>query len=502
MMKPLLHFSTFTLISFLFSNCTFMRTVRYFRPSTLDHEKVFACDTVRGLAPPNYASSDNIPWAVNEVFVNENNPNNIPKLTQWIPPVYRMESRTLDEFLQKTATTSFLLIKNDTILYEKYLNGGSIEQPRIVFSVTKAFVATLTAIASEEGYLDINQKVADFIPEFGKDNRRDISLKHLMDMTSGLDWMDYDNVIKLGFLYYTKDQTKFIIKYAKLKHQPGTVHAYKSLSTQILGICLERATGKSIADYLEEKIWKPLDMPHDAFVTLDSKKEQNPRAFGGMAMTARSMARFGKLLLDNGQWKGKQLIPAWFVNKLTQRDISNSNWCNDVLCFKGNVYEDINYKEEQRYLASGFMGQYLFVDPKNKMLVVRQGNRERTKWKMFLGRLTTLVGEGRNDLTDKSMDFGQQFAGDYISKEGLKMSFISQGKDEYQRRNWEWERDIKVFPYHKKLESLAQYDGVSIGHKHRGHYTRIFFDIKDQKIIGLYYVKSPAIQALYFKKIN
>ena len=491
----------FTITTLLFSSCTFVRTVRYFKPSTLDHEKMFTCDTVQAKANKNYASAGTNLLEKN-LFVNAITPDAIPEIDQWIPSTYRLEATDLDDYLDKSKTTALIIIKNDSLLYEKYNLGGAKDKARIVFSVSKAVTAILTSIAHEEGLIDINQKVADFIPEFAKDERKEIEIHHLLNMTSGLDWMDHDNIVKLGFLYYNKNQAKFIIKNAKPVHKPGTHHAYKSLSTQILGICLERAIKKPISEYLQEKIWQPLGMKHDAYVTLDSKKKHNTRAFGGMAMTAEDMARLGKLLLNEGQWQGKQIIPTWFMNTLTETRSTKENWCNDRLCFKRNGYHWGDYQNNNTYWASGYLGQYIFIDPVNKVILVRQGDDEPTSWRMFMGRLSTLLGTGKNDLTSNTLDFSTQFEGTYQKADGTTMEITPSEVDEEGRKTWLWKRDTKQFAYHKKAESLYQEDGVSIQHKTRGHYSRLFFDIKDNEVVGFYYTYTPTTQTQYFKKMK
>lgn len=493
---------SFSLIVLFFSSCTFVRTVRYFKPSTLDHEKMFACDTVQAKPQKNYATTSPNQLLEKSLFTDAITPTSIPPIQQWIPTAYQLEATNLEDYLDKSQTTALLVIKNDSLLYEKYNQGGAKDKARIVFSVSKAVTAILTAIAHEEGLIDIHQKVADFIPEFGKDKRKKITINHLLNMTSGLDWMDHDNIVKLGFLYYNKNQAKFIIRNAKAVHKPGTHHAYKSLSTQILGICLERALNKPIAQYLQEKIWQPLGMKHDAYVTLDSEKKHNTRAFGGMAMTAQDMARLGKLLLNNGQWQGKQIIPTWFMDDLAGKRSVKDNWCNDRLCFKRNGYHWGDYENNTTYWASGYLGQYIFVDPIHKVIIVRQGNDEPASWRMFMGRLSTLLGTGENDLTNtEKFDFSTQFEGTYQTTDGTTMQLTPGAADDYGRKTWLWQRDTKLFSYHHKAETVYQEDGVSVQHKTRGHYSRLFFDVKDNQVVGFYYTYTPTTQTQYFKKV-
>ncbi|BDS10317.1 serine hydrolase domain-containing protein [Aureispira anguillae] len=490
-----------TMLSTL-SSCTLTKIVVFFKPGINDHKKIFVCDTIPGASTENWATSslENSPYS-KPLFTNVHNPANIPALKQWIPKSEKVTTSDLDDFLETSKTTALIVIKNDSILYERYLNGGSKQEPKIVFSVTKAMTATLTAIAAEEGLLSLDQKVAEFIPEFGKDARKDISLRHLMGMVSGLKWHDFDNVLRLGGLYYTPNQQRFVKRAAKQKHEPTTHFAYKSLSTQILGICLEKAIGQSLASYLEAKIWKPVGMQYDAMVTLDSKKHRNARTFGGMALTAADMARFGKLMLNDGLWEGQQIVPKWFVKELKNRDLSR--WFGYSNCYWRNGYEEVGFANNQQYWAAGYHGQYIFVSPKDNIILIRTGSSEKHHWSILLGRLAAMLGAGRTDLTDKTLDFGAQFEGTYQNQNGKKMHLeLLPQLDEYGRREWLWKRDLTVFEEGKKLEKLVQLDGISLGYKKGGVQTRMYYVVKDDQVVGFYYNSWPAAGLDYFEKVH
>lgn len=484
------------------SSCTFTKIVVFFKPSVEDHKKVFTCDTVPGSAMDDWADSslDAIPTS-SPLFVNANSPANIPPMKQWIPMEENLETNNFDAFLEKSKTTALIVIKNDSILYEHYLNGGAKDKPKVVFSVTKAMVATLTAIAAEEGLLSLDQRVGDFIPAFAKDARKEITLRHLMGMVSGLNWHDFDNVLRLGGLYYTGNQERFVKRASKSKYEPNTRFAYKSLSTQILGICLEKAIKQSLASYLEAKIWRPVGMQYDALVTLDSKKHRNPRTFGGFALTAPDMARFGKLMLNDGVWKGQQIVPDWFVKELKKRDLNQ--WFGYSNCYWRNGYEELGFEENNQYWAAGYNGQYIFISPKDNIILIRTGREEKSHWSLLLGRLSALLANGRTDLTDPSLDFGEQFSGTYSNEKGQEMILeLLSERDEYDRRQWGWKRNTSEFVEGKKLKTLVQLDGISLGYKKGGVQTRMYYDVQDGKVLGFYYNSWPSVDLQYFKKMN
>lgn len=487
----------------MLSSCTFTKIVIFFKPSINDHKVIFPCDTIsprtsKALAP---TSESAVASDSKSLFVDANSPENIPAIQEWIPKNELLKTEQFDKFLVKSKTTALIIIRNDSILYEKYLNGGAKEVPKVVFSVTKAFTATLTAIAAEEGLLSIDQKVSNFLPEFGTDERKDITLRHLMGMVSGLNWNDFKNLVRLGGLYYNQNQKRFVVRNVEQEHEPGDHFAYKSVSTQILGICLEKATGRHFADYLEEKIWKPVGMQYNAFMTLDSKKSHNARTFGGLVLTARDMVRFGKLMLNDGLWEGKQIVPLWFVKELKTR--GTEKWFGYSNCFWRNGYETENFATNQQYWAAGYGGQYIYIAPQENMVIVRTGSKEKNRWSVLLGRLASLLGTGKTDLTDTSIDYGEQFSGTYKNEVGKEMKLqLLPEHDKYDRREWTWLRDIDYFKEGEKHEVLTQFDGISLGFKKGGTQSRMYYNVEDGNVLGFYYNTWPMVKLDYFEKVK
>ncbi len=475
-------------IAYIFSGCTFGKIVLFFKPDINDHEKAFVCDTI--------TPSENL----TPCFVNVHDPDNIPPINKWINLRQRLEATDFNDFLDKSNTTALLVIKNDSILYEHYLKKGAKDRTQVVFSVTKGFTSTLVAIAAEEGLLSIDQKVADFIPEFAEDERKNITLRHLMGMVSGLNWNDFKNLPRLGGLYYNNNQQNFVVRNVKKEYYPDTKFEYKSVSTQILGICLEKATGKSFADYMNDKIWKHIGAEYDVLVTLDSKKNRNARTFGGIAMTASDMARFGRLMLHDGVWEGKRLVPQWFMKELRNRDMNK--WIGYSNCFWRNGYENQDFQDNQQFWAAGYGGQYIYVSPKENTIIVRTGLKEENRWSVILGRLSALVSGGETDLSDPSMDFGNQFAGTFKNSTGNEMKLeLLPERDHYLRREWIWKRETDYFKEGKGLKTLTQFDGISLGFKKKGEQTRMYYKVKQGKVLGFFYNSWPSVEFEYFEKV-
>lgn len=484
-------FTTISISFILLTSCSVGRVGLYFLPGVKDHKKVFKCDTISGCVET-------------AAVFERTQKNELPALEKWIAPEFLEDSKTLDEFFDKSKTTAFVVIQNDSILYERYLNGQKKEDQRTVFSVTKAIVGTLVHIAVADGDLDFDQKVSDFIPEFKKDSRDSIRIRHLLSMTSGLDWMDHKNIVKLAGLYYTPNQYRFITKYDKIAYETGTHFSYKSISTQILSLALEQATGKKLSDYLQEKIWNPLDMKYDALFTMDSKKQQNNRSFGGLAVTGNDLLRFGKLLLNKGVWNGQQILPPSLIEHLTSRkNRMEGSWWGYASCFWRNGYLTEHHLDGTDFHAAGYGGQFLYINPEHNIIILRMGTAETIRWPLMLGRLATFLGKGENDLTNEDYNFSDQFEGVYETADGTTFQLESLGHlGDYGRKKWNWRRNIKSTKRTRNIEQIYQFDGRSAGYKKGSHRMLIMFDIQDGKVKGLYYDDCTTVKPKYLTKTS
>jgi CubicO group peptidase (beta-lactamase class C family) len=474
-------------ILFLCSGCTLGRIGLHFLPSVSDF-KVFPSDTIRASEKKNIA-------------FNETKNQFLPDIKEWVPEVNIRNAVNNDDFLNKTKTTALLVLKNDTLVYEKYFNGHEKEEPQIVFSVTKGITAMLTAIAMQEGLLKLDQKVSDFIPEFAKDNRKDIEIHHLMNMVSGIDFKDKSDLARLSVLYYQTNQEKYCRNFRRVSHRPGTFFAYNSLSTQILAQCLEKATNRKLKDYLQEKLWQPLGMEYDALFTKDSKRHSNNRAFGGIAMRSRDMIRIGKLLLNKGVWEGKQILPKVFVETLMQRTVSEELWWGYSNCFWRDGYISTNFLLDNDFFAAGYGGQFIYVNPENKMVIVRQGKHESFRWTLLFGRLVAAYNQQGNDLTDPNKNFEEQFEGIYESENGEKYEIIYKGiSPETGENQWVIFKDINQTLKTRRLFIAKKFDGNSIGIERFSYLGRAIFNIENDKVVGMHYENQRAVDLRYFTK--
>lgn len=359
------------------------------------------------------------------------------------------EFATPEQFLESSGTNSLIVIRNDSILYENYFNGYKADSIQTIFSITKAFSAAMVGIAIQEGAIkSVNQLVSDFIPEYKENGRDKMTINHLLQMTSGVAEKDFRDIVKLGRFYYAKNQTKQCVN-LKMRYEPGTEFQYSSMTTQILGICLEKATGKTFAEYLQEKIWQPLGMQHNAKIAID--KAGTAKYFGGLAMTPIDLAKFGLLYLNNGVWNGKQIIPAEWVKATATRDTTAGRSIAYSHCFWLDTYPLENRFNRNDFFAGGFLGQIVYVNPDNNTVIIRTGSKEgNIHWGRSISKLSHFPIQKLNVLTEEriaSLDgsYKNQFGNEIkLSLRGGKV--ILRDKDE----DIELERSSDVTFFDKK----------------------------------------------------
>lgn len=275
---------------------------------------------------------------------------------------------TPDQFFKKTGTTSFLVLRHDTLLYEFYAPDISPETRLNSFSMAKPYVSTLIGIAIGEGHItSIDQSIGDFLPEFNDSTRCALKIRHLLQMTSGIKARD-GNLDPWGTtarLYYG-DELERLVDKIEFKYPPGTRWKYQNINIQLLGMVLTAATGKSVGEYLEEKIWRPLGMEGDAgWSTYEDGVE---KSFCCLNARTRDFARFGQLLARKGKWRGQQLIPEEWIYQCTALDTLEAARQRYQFCFYTTV-------EQEDFFLEGLLGQHTYICPSTQTVIVRTGNR-------------------------------------------------------------------------------------------------------------------------------
>lgn len=283
----------------------------------------------------------------------------------------KKESVPFDQFLKETKSVAFLIIKNDSIQYEKYFNGYDDKSIIASFSMAKSVTSILIGCAIEDGFIKSEDELmVNYIPELKNKGLEKVTIKHLLQMTSGIDFNEsYTNPFgDAASFYYGRDLRKSISK-MKPKIEPGTKFQYISGNTQLLGLVLERSLkGKVITNYLQEKIWQPLGMEFDASWSIDKKKDGLEKTFCCLNARARDFAKIGRLYLNKGNWEGKQLVPQIWVEKSTKVDTTEGS---------ASFYQYQWWLPTKNgdFMADGHLGQYIYVNPAKNLIIVRLGKK-------------------------------------------------------------------------------------------------------------------------------
>ena len=290
-------------------------------------------------------------------------------------------SSALRTRLEGNNSIAFTVIQHDSLRYETYWGIGSRTSRTNSFSMAKSVVGMLIGIAIQDGYIEsIDQKITDFIPEYdrpGDHFNQEVSIKHLLTMSSGMDWHeDYYNPFGItAEAYFTKNLNDLMLS-IDFTEKPGERWDYQSGSTQLMGLIIERATEKTLSEYLSTKLWKPLNGTDAAEWTID-KEGGIEKAYCCLNSNALDFARFGQLYLDQGNWNGKQLIDSAFVTATLSPDLEahyGYSWW---------LYET-QYKYPA-YAMRGVNGQYVIVIPALDLVAVRLGHKR----EVYVDKTTT-----------------------------------------------------------------------------------------------------------------
>lgn len=288
---------------------------------------------------------------------------------------------SLDKLLQSLETTAFLIVKNDSLLFERYDDTYADTTHSGSFSVAKSFVGTLIGIALDKGYIkSIDDPIAHYLPYFKDGGKEKITIRHCLMMSSGLNWDEaYASAFSITTEAYYGTDLEATVKRLKVAEEPGKYFDYKSGDTQILSLLLAKATGKSTSQFMQENLWNIIGAENSAWWSLDDK-DKNEKAYCCIYATARDFARLGKLYLHEGKWDTLQVVSSAYVkesitpNGLLDRE---TNKPNESYGLQWWIYPNSYHK--QVFYARGILGQYIIVIPEEQLVIVRLGHRRGEK---------------------------------------------------------------------------------------------------------------------------
>lgn len=281
------------------------------------------------------------------------------------------ETQELIQANEEFGTVAFLVIKNDSLWFENYYEGYDAASKSNSFSMVKSMVSAMLGKAIMEGYIkSLNQPVGDFFPEFSQGLAAETTVGDLASMASGTNWDEaYYSPFSVTTRAYFDEDLRDVILGLKVVDKPGQAFKYASGDTVLLAMVIEKATGKTLTDYLSESFWKPMGAEHDALWQVDSEEFGMEKAFCCLASNARDFARFGKLYKDHGRWNGTQLLDSAFVAKSIQPRFEDSPQYGYGWWLYANNGKSL-------FMMRGHLGQYVIVAPEDDLMIIRLGHRK------------------------------------------------------------------------------------------------------------------------------
>jgi CubicO group peptidase (beta-lactamase class C family) len=299
---------------------------------------------------------------------------------------------SFEEWAIESQTTALIVIQKDTIIYEKYFNGFGRDSYFHSQSMTKSFISFLTGAAIDDGLINgVDDAITNYLPELLERDPRfhKISIKNLLEMRSGLEY----NTSLIPFThihapwhdeavgYYHSNVRKLLLENVEISSAPGKDFQYSNYNTSYLGLIIERATNLTVSNYLEQKLWSKI-MEYDALFSIDSKDSNFEYMPSRLVARAIDYARFGQLMLNEGNWFGNQIISKDWVrestreNKLIPRDVY-PRWfgrSDKRIYYNYQWWGHVNKDSTFHFYANGNLGQNIYIIHNKETVIVHCGN--------------------------------------------------------------------------------------------------------------------------------
>ena len=279
------------------------------------------------------------------------------------------ETEELAAINKDRETKAFLVIKNDSIVFEKYFDDYSESSKSNSFSMAKSITVTLLGKAIMDGKIkSLDQPVGDFFDEYKTGFGAELTVGNLASMSSGMKWNEkYYSVINITSESYFSNDLRSVILNQKIIEKPGQKFRYSSGDTQLLGMIIEKATNTNLSDYLRNNFTNPMGFENEALWQLDSEESGMEKAYCCFASNAKDFARFGKLYKNNGKWNNEILLDSAFINKATKPVFEASP-------YYGYGWWLDTFEGKKVYTMNGHRGQFVIVFPEEDIIIVRLGD--------------------------------------------------------------------------------------------------------------------------------
>jgi CubicO group peptidase (beta-lactamase class C family) len=296
------------------------------------------------------------------------------------------DSMTWDAAFDANYTDGILVLHQGRVVYERY--DGCLDENTLhgAMSVTKSLTGLMAEVLVAEGKLGENALVGNLIPELHASAFGDATVRQVLEMTTALEYSeDYSDPDAEVWTYaeagsplpkpegYEGPRSYFdYLQTVQKEGEHGAAFGYKTVNADAAGWLIARATGMSVADYLSNRIWSKIGAQREAFYTVDSIG--TPFAGGGFNTTLRDMARFGQLVLNEGEWDGEQIIPAKAIARIREGGDRDAFAQAGYDLLEGWSYRGmwwISHDDHGSFAARGVHGQTVWVNPSAEMVIVR-----------------------------------------------------------------------------------------------------------------------------------
>ncbi|MFZ9704393.1 MAG: serine hydrolase domain-containing protein, partial [Bacilli bacterium] len=320
-----------------------------------------------GLAPAS-KTPELMPW---HEIAPAKKPIKITRGNEKMPKIvlYKKESVTWNEFLDRTYTNAFLVIRNGVLTHEWYRNGFSESTKLPSYSVAKTMTSIMIGQLIEEGKLKENDYFVDYFPEYKNGSDFDqVTIRSLLDMQGGVGVSDNYPTgpqgwgVAIAQMYATTDINWFIGNNRKMAFTPGSSAEYRSVDTQLLGMIIKKVTGQRIADYFSRNIWQKVGAEYPATWNVD-RINGTEKTFCCFNASAIDYAKVGLAILNGGYSGSTQIMSRDWIKRLKQPVVTlDHGW---------GYSAQIWHPFPGTLMALGLYGQFIFIDPESRTVIVK-----------------------------------------------------------------------------------------------------------------------------------
>jgi CubicO group peptidase (beta-lactamase class C family) len=290
-----------------------------------------------------------------------------------------MPGQELEAWLAANTTQGFVVLQRGQVVYEAYFNGHRRDDTATSFSIAKSVLGTLVDLAVADGRIgSLDDPLTKYLPELRQRDPRfeQVSLRHLLNMNAGLHYTEYPFLTSDGpKTYYWPDLRQLALQRSTVERPPGQAWLYNNYHPLLIGLVLERTTGMPVSQWLEQRLWQPMGMSAGASWSLDSEASGFEKLESGINARTLDFARFGQLFLDQGvALDGRRVLSPGMV-----RDATSPEGAVPLEQYRAGAYYKHFWWGQRRtdgdyqFSARGDHGQFVFVSPKNQVVIARNG---------------------------------------------------------------------------------------------------------------------------------